>query len=66
MDFRSNFLDASIDELGFAESAISDADVAVESAKLAKAMVLQKTATALLAQANAAPEIVLKLIREAA
>ena len=46
-----------------ARSRIEDADFAAESAKLAKAQVLQQTGTAMLAQANAASQLALQLIR---
>jgi flagellin len=46
-----------------ARSRIEDADFAAESARLAKAQVLQQTGTAMLAQANAAPQLALQLIR---
>ena len=46
-----------------ARSRIQDTDFAVESANLAKAQVLQQTGTAILAQANAAPQLVLSLIK---
>jgi flagellin len=46
-----------------AKSRIQDADFAVEAAKLAKAQVLQQTGTAMLAQANAQPQMILSLIR---
>ena len=42
---------------------IEDADFAAESARLAKAQVLQQTGTAMLAQANAQPQLALSLIR---
>jgi len=45
-----------------ARSRIEDADFAAESARLAKAQVLQQTGTAMLAQANAAPQLALQLI----
>jgi len=45
-----------------ARSRIEDADFAAESARLAKAQVLQHTGTAMLAQANAAPQLALQLI----
>ena len=45
-----------------ARSRIEDADFAAESARLAKAQVLQQTGAAMLAQANAAPQLVLGLI----
>jgi flagellin len=46
-----------------ARSRIEDADFAAESANLAKAQVLQQTGTAMLAQANAASQLALQLIR---
>ena len=46
-----------------ARSRIEDADFAAESARLAKAQVLQQTGTAMLAQANAQPQLALLLIR---
>lgn len=46
-----------------ARSQIEDADFAAESARLAKAQVLQQTGTAMLAQANAAPQLALQLIK---
>ena len=46
-----------------ARSRISDADFAAESARLAKAQVLQQSGTAMLAQANASTQLALSLIR---
>ncbi len=46
-----------------ARSRIEDADFAAESARLAKAQVLEQTGAAMLSQANAAPQLVLSLIR---
>ena len=46
-----------------ARSRIQDADFAVEAARLAKSQVLQQTGTAMLAQANAASQLALQLIR---
>merc|ERR1711998_538144 len=46
-----------------ARSRIEDADFAAESARLAKAQVLQQTGTAMLAQANASSQLALQLIR---
>ena len=46
-----------------ARSRIEDADFATESAVLAKTQVLQQTGAAMLAQANAAPQLVLELIK---
>lgn len=46
-----------------ARSRIEDADFAAESARLAKAQVLQQSGTAMLAQANSSSQLVLSLIR---
>jgi flagellin len=46
-----------------ARSSIEDADFAAESARLAKAQVLQQTGTAMLAQANSSSQLVMSLIR---
>ena len=46
-----------------ARSRIADADSAAESARLAKAQVLQQSGTAMLAQANASSQLALSLIR---
>jgi len=45
-----------------AESRIRDADVAAEAANLTKAQVLEQSSVAALAQANAAPQALLKLL----
>jgi flagellin len=47
-----------------ARSRIEDADFAVEAAKLATAQVLQQMAAAMFAQANAAPQLALQLIKQ--
>lgn len=46
-----------------AASRITDADVAEESATLVRSTILRQTASALLAQANRAPELALKLLK---
>jgi flagellin len=46
-----------------AESRIRDADVAVEAANLTKSQVLEQSSVAALAQANAAPQALLKLLQ---
>ena len=46
-----------------ARSRIEDADFAAESAALAKTQMLQQTGAAMLAQANARPQLVLELIK---
>jgi len=54
---------AQITNLSSAESQIRDADVAKEAANLTKAQVLQQASIAAMAQANAAPQAVLKLLQ---
>ncbi|MCZ8108688.1 MAG: flagellin, partial [Burkholderiales bacterium] len=46
-----------------ARSRIMDADFAKETANLTRAQILQQAGTAMLAQANAAPQNVLSLLR---
>ena len=46
-----------------ARAQLEDADYSVESANLAKAQVLLQAGTAMLAQANAAPQMVLQLLQ---
>jgi len=52
-----------ISSFSAAESRIRDADVAAEAANLTKAQVLQQASLAAMAQANAAPQAVLALLR---
>ena len=58
----SNLMSVS-EQTTIARSRIEDADFATESAALAKTQVLQQTATAMLAQANASPRLVLQLVK---
>jgi flagellin len=46
-----------------ARSRIMDADYSQETTKLSKAQVIQQAATAMLAQANQAPQLVLSLLK---
>ena len=46
-----------------AESSIRDADMAFEMTQFTKAQILQQAGTAMLAQANQAPQSVLSLLR---
>ncbi|MBT5230525.1 MAG: flagellar biosynthesis protein FliC, partial [Methylococcales bacterium] len=66
----NNRLEFSIDNLqsvsqqtSAARSRIVDADFAKESASLSRAQVLQQAGTAMLAQANSAPQQVLQLLQ---
>ena len=51
-----------VENTSAAQSRILDADFALEAARLARAQVLQQAGTAMLAQANAAPQNVLSLL----
>jgi hypothetical protein len=51
------------DNLSAANSRIKDVDVAEESTKFARSNILVQAGTAMLAQANAVPQSVLKLIQ---
>jgi flagellin len=53
----------SVENQAAARSRIVDADFAVETANLSRAQILQQAGTAMLAQANAAPQGVLALLR---
>jgi len=55
-------LKQSAENLSAAESRVRDTDVAAESANMAKAAVLQQAAVSVLAQANAQPQLALKLL----
>lgn len=66
MDFNLNGLYSTSDQLMSSEQSINAADFALETAKLAKALVLQKASAAILAQANASADLVLVLLEDAA
>ncbi|MGV3576513.1 MAG: flagellin [Devosia sp.] len=61
--FRSDSIATSIENLQAANSAITDADVASESAKLASAKVKTQAAVAAAAQASQMPQDLLKLLQ---
>jgi flagellin len=56
-------LQTSQENLSSARSRIQDADFASETANMTRAQVLQQAGTAILAQANSAPNGVLALLR---
>jgi flagellin len=58
-----NNVQITTENLTAARSRIQDADFAEETAKLTRAQILQQAGTAMLAQANAAPQNVLALLR---
>jgi flagellin len=62
-DYATQNVKASIENLSAAESTIRDADMAAEMAEFTKQQILQQAGTAMLAQANSAPQQVLSLIR---
>jgi flagellin len=63
LDFTINNLSSISQNVSSARSQIEDADFAKESANLSRAQVLQQAGTAMLAQANAAPQQVLSLLQ---
>ena len=64
--FSESYLEGQKITKEIAMGVISDVDVASESAKLAKAMVMQEINTALLAQANSGTSLLTKLLNDAA
>lgn len=63
LDFTINNLSNISENVTSAKSRIEDADYAEESANLSRAQVLQQAGTAMLAQANSAPQNVLSLLQ---
>ena len=63
LGYAVNLAQSQITNFSSAESQIRDADVAAEAANLTKAQVLQQASLAALAQANSAPQAVLKLLQ---
>jgi flagellin len=57
-------LQVNVENLSAARGRIMDADYAMETANLSRAQVLQQAGTAMLAQANQAPQSVLSLLRQ--
>ena len=55
-------LGTTVENLGIADGNIRDVDVAAESANLSKNQVLQQAGVAMLAQANSAPQLALRLL----
>jgi flagellin len=58
-----NSLGVAFENASAAESDISDTDFAAETANLTRAQILQQSATTVLAQANAQPQSVLRLLQ---
>jgi flagellin len=63
LQYAINLAQSQITNQSAAESQIRDADIATEAANLTKAQVLQQSSVAALAQANSAPEALLKLLQ---
>ena len=63
LGYAVNLAQSQIANLSAAESRIRDADIATEAANLTKAQVLEQSSVAALAQANAAPSALLKLLQ---
>ena len=62
LDYTVSNLSNVVENTSAAQSRIQDADFALEAAALARAQILQQAGTAMLAQANAAPQNVLSLL----
>lgn len=63
LDFAINNISNTAENTVAARSRIEDADFAAESARLSRLQVLQQAGTAMLAQANAAPQQILALLQ---
>lgn len=63
LQYAIDLANSQITNFSAAESKIRDADVAAEAANLTKAQVLQQSSIAAMAQANSAPQAVLKLLQ---
>lgn len=63
LQYAINLATSQITNMSSAQSSIRDADVAKEAANLTKAQVLAQASVAAMAQANAAPQAILKLLQ---
>lgn len=63
LQYAIQLAQSQITNFSAAESRIRDADIATEAANLTKAQVLQQSSVAALAQSNAAPQSLLKLLQ---
>ncbi len=63
LNYAVSLAQSQITNYSAAQSAIRDADVAAQAANLTKAQVLQQASLAALAQANAAPQAVISLLK---
>lgn len=63
LEYATANVKASIENFAAAESTIRDADMAQEMTEFSRVQILQQAGTAMLAQANQAPQLVLQLLR---
>ena len=63
LQYAINLANSQMTNFSSAESQIRDADVATEAANLSKAQVLEQASVAAMAQANSAPQTLLKLLQ---
>jgi flagellin len=63
LQYATDLANSQITNYSAAESRIKDADVAAEAANLSKAQVLEQSSVAAMAQANSAPQALLKLLQ---
>lgn len=63
LDYAAKGLSTDVENLSAARSRIVDADYAEETSRLTRQQILTQSATAILAQANAAPQMALTLLR---
>jgi flagellin len=63
LSYISSNLSAQSTNLQNSRSAIIDTDYAAETAKLTKGQIMQQAATAMLAQANQMPNVILSLLK---
>jgi flagellin len=63
LSYAVQLAQSQISSFSAAQSAIRDADVATEAANLTKSQILEQSSVAALAQANAAPQALLKLLQ---
>ena len=63
LDMRANNLASTLENFSAAESVIRDVDMALEMTSFTKNQILLQAGTAMLAQANQAPQMVLSLFK---
>jgi flagellin len=64
LESKIEYMDVAMENASGSRSRIQDVDVAKESSILVKNQILQQTASAMLSQANAQPQIALRLIQQ--